>query len=256
MATAQERAEKRAKQKAAKQKKLLLVLVPVLIGLLAFQGPKVLKQLKGSEAAAPAPATTAAATSADATAPATPVPSAGATPEAVPVDVKQALPSNTDVPISAGEGQLISFSRFQARDPFVALVDDSVTTAPVDTTGSSTGSTGGSGTTGTGSTGTGGSTTPPPTTTPSTTTDGGTTATSVTLSINGKTEVHIVGDTFPAADPAFRVISISTDAVVIGLADGTFDGGGQTLSIKRGESVTLVSQPDGARFTIKVVAIG
>ena len=55
MASAKRRAEAMLRAKEAKQKKLLLVLVPIFLGLAVWQGPKMYKQLfaaPASEAAA------------------------------------------------------------------------------------------------------------------------------------------------------------------------------------------------------------
>ena len=114
------------KQKAARSKKTLLLLVPVLIALVAFQGPRLMKRLgdakeateekqgevvQGFEELAPngVPATTA--------------------PGVVPADPAAALAAaesiaDTDTPPLGGESDLVSFTRFEARDPFVQLVDD------------------------------------------------------------------------------------------------------------------------------------
>jgi hypothetical protein len=112
-------------QKQARQKKMLFVLAPLLLGLLAWQGPKTVKAFTGGEAAplppvpavttTPAPAGSAATSGAQAAAP------AGGLPD-------------SERPYEALDGQLISFSRFAGRDPF----DQSyapATDAPPDTSG-------------------------------------------------------------------------------------------------------------------------
>jgi hypothetical protein len=75
------------------------------------------------------------------------------------------------------------------------------------------------------------------------------------MSINLRVEILTVGATFPTSDPAFKIVAIHSDSVEIGIADGSFSGGQPTITVKKGEEVTLVSQPDGARFTLKVVEI-
>jgi hypothetical protein len=103
------KAEQLRKQKDAKQKKLLIVLVPVFLALLAWQGPKMLKAFSGPEAATPpAPVTTTAPTDPTATPPPT---GTTETPEATEL-------SDTDVPPATGTDRLVSFSRFGSRDPF------------------------------------------------------------------------------------------------------------------------------------------
>jgi hypothetical protein len=113
------------KQKEAKQKKMLLVLAPILLALLAWQGPKTVKAFTGGEAAPPPPVPVATTTTASAgSAPTSPAPAAGA-PAGLP---------ETERPYEALDGQLISFSRFGGRDPF----DQSyapASTAPPDSSG-------------------------------------------------------------------------------------------------------------------------
>jgi hypothetical protein len=250
------------KSRDARAKKLLLVMVPVLIALVAWQGPKVLNQVRGEAPAEAAPAAPANEASSGTEVPgtdpaATPSEAAPAAEEsadgaALPVANQQALP-DTDEPPSPDEGQLIYFSRFDARDPFVQLVDPE-DAGPTEEPSVSTPTTG--------------SSTPPPSTPPSSDTTGGTggdtgtvddggddtAATEVKISVNGKVNTLVVGDTFPDNDAAFSVVSISGDSVDIGLASGSFATGQQTITLKVGEPVTLISQPDGARFTLKLIS--
>jgi hypothetical protein len=95
------------KAKEAKQKKLLLLLLPLFLGLVAWQGPKIYKALF----AQPVPEATPAATT-----PASTVPGAPATaPTAPPAGLADSEPLPTP-----GSHQLLSFSRFTARNPFIA----------------------------------------------------------------------------------------------------------------------------------------
>ena len=96
------------KAKEAKQKKLLLLLVPVFLGLVAWQGPKVYKALF----AQPAPEAVPAATTPSSTVPAAPTTASGA-PPAGGLAESEPLPT-------ARSDQLLSFSRFTARNPFIA----------------------------------------------------------------------------------------------------------------------------------------
>jgi hypothetical protein len=96
------------KAKEAKQKKLLLLLVPVFLGLVAWQGPKMYKALF----AQPAPEAAPAATTPSSTVPAAPTTASGA-PPAGGLAESEPLPT-------ARSDQLLSFSRFTARNPFIA----------------------------------------------------------------------------------------------------------------------------------------
>lgn len=250
-----DRVELARRQRERKQKILLVFLLLLLAILLIWQGPKTLDRLKGKPAAAPAAEAPAAST---APAGGTSTTAGGAT--SVPAaDPQAALAAernlgNTDVPPKADEHQLISFSRFEARDPFVQLVtaesssstpEGAGASAPSETSTTPSTSPGGS---------VGGSFSPPPTVS-----GGGTGVTApsgeVKLAVNGKVETHKVGESFPASDPVFQLVAVNGDTVAIGLVSGQFSSGQQTISVRSGEEVTLVSQPDGARYTIKVLSI-
>jgi hypothetical protein len=93
--------------KDAKQKKLLLILIVPFIALLAWQGPKTFKALQGGSpppppAALPTPTTSV---------PTVTTPGTG-------TDQGSGLP-DTDEQLEPLDGQLLSFSRFPGRDPFV-----------------------------------------------------------------------------------------------------------------------------------------
>jgi hypothetical protein len=96
------------KAKEAKQKKLLLLLLPLFLGLVAWQGPKMYKALF----APPAPEATPTATTPTPTVPGAPT-TAPAAPLAGGLGDSEPLPT-------AGSHQLLSFSRFTARNPFIA----------------------------------------------------------------------------------------------------------------------------------------
>jgi len=94
------------KQKEAKQKKVLFVLVPVFLGLAVWQGPKTFHSLMGGST--PPPTTAPATAPTPGSAPSTP--GAGA---AVPSQLV-----DTDTPPSALDGQLSNLGVFPGRDPF------------------------------------------------------------------------------------------------------------------------------------------
>jgi hypothetical protein len=200
------------KRKDAQQKKLLIVLAPLLLGLLVWQGPKTYGALMGGSAApAPPPAAT--------TTTPSPVPlPTGTTPTPPTGSPTSAtgLP-DSDPLLSPGAGQLIVFSRFVSKDPFRGKP-------------SSTSSTDGS--------------------------DGPTgNASSASLEINGNAEDVKIGDTFPAGDPAFRLVTAGGQSAEIGLASGTFANGQETIAVTVGETLVLVSDPDGKRYAIKLLGV-
>jgi hypothetical protein len=93
--------------KDAKQKKLLLILIVPFIALLAWQGPKTFKAVQGGS---PPPPPAALPT------PTTSVPTL--TTPGTATDQGSGLP-DTDEQLEPLDGQLLSFSRFPGRDPFV-----------------------------------------------------------------------------------------------------------------------------------------
>src|SRR5687768_9328800 len=111
--------------KERKQKKLAIVLGVLLLAVVGFQAPRIMKMFKGDEVAAPAAV----------------VPTTAPTTPAAPVSLQPptlagggAAPSGgTPAPGSvsgsepaplASSGQLISFSRFESKDPFAQQLED------------------------------------------------------------------------------------------------------------------------------------
>jgi hypothetical protein len=206
------------KKKEAKQKVLLIALAPVFLGLLAWQGPKTYTAFTAGSAAppvAPAPTTTAPTTGATPTPPAVP---SGGQPAS-----ETGLPESDPTP-QAGEGQLISFSRFVGKDPFRG--DPATRTE----------------------TPSGGTTPPPP---PADAPAG----TSASIEVNGTAQDVEVGDKFPAGDPVFRVAEINAQSAVIALVSGEFSNGKKTITINVGETLVLLSEPDGKRYAIKLISV-
>ena len=97
-------------QKDAKQKKLLIILIVPFIALLAWQGPKMFKALQGGSPPPP--------TSAVPAIPTASVPTGTPTLPGTGSDQGGVLP-DSDLQPDLLDGQLLSFSRFSGRDPFV-----------------------------------------------------------------------------------------------------------------------------------------
>ena len=232
--------------KEAKQKKLLLALAPILLGLLAWQGPSTWGAIMGgSSEATPA-----------ATVPAETTPT-DTTPSAAP---SGGLP-DTDLPAEAGPGQLISFDRFLGRNPFDKPIEgtsaapaaqpSSPAPAPAPPSSSSPSPSTGSGS-------------PPPAgpiaITPDDRGSGGSKKdapppTSAAMAVDGKRETVAVSASFPSNDPIFRLASLTRTYARIGLVSGSFSNGAKTIRLDVGDTVTLVSQPDGLRYTIALLSL-
>jgi hypothetical protein len=268
------------KAKQAKQKKIAIVLSLLLVLVIAYQGPKTLKMLKGPQPVA-APTATDPATTAT-------TPETGAVPApavATPSDPTQpAVLADSDTPVGAGQGQLLSFEQFSSSDPFQQQVDmkagavvdptapdaDSLPgTAPVspgvdpaipgsaenpplsfgsDSAGSSgsSGSTSGS----TGSTGSGSSGVVPGATAPAP-------AAATTISLNGVVQTIAMGTPFPLEDPTFQLVSLGADgkSVQIGVAGGSLAGGGAAVKLVIGKPLTLQNTVDGSLYKLVLLTV-
>lgn len=247
------------KAKEAKQRKLAIGLGVLLVAVVAFQGPKTLKMLKG-----PQPVTSAAtATPTPAPAAGTPAPAAGVPP--TPVS-QPAVLADSDEPPVIGEGQLQSFELFRSKDPFAQQAGDASDGAPAPapaetrklppieipapSSGGSSGGSGGSSPPGV----TGGSTPPPPPPPPRPTP-----AVSPTtqIAVNGKSEVVEVGASFPALEPTFVLVSLAKNgkSVEIGIAGGSYAGGEQTIKLELGKPLTLQNTADGTRYELELETV-
>jgi hypothetical protein len=252
------------KAKAAKQKKIAIVLCVVFAAVLAFQVPRTLKMLKGPQpvaSAAPAPTTT---TSADPNA--APAVAAGAAAPAaagsLPPGVGEAQPAvlvDSDLPALASDGQLRSFELFRTKDPFAqqaeakapapAPAQPETAPAPDETVTTPT-------------PGEGGTVVPAPDggdtgTDPEPAPDAPTPATVTSISVNGVAEDVLAEATFPAARPVFVLVSLGKDgkSVQIGIAGGTYADGAETIKLTLGKPLTLRNTADGSRFVLVLEAV-
>jgi hypothetical protein len=175
--------------------------------------------------------------------------------------------TDSDVPPSSGDGQLVSFSMFQTKNPFtpqVSVSDEGPT--------SSSSSTSSSGTTTT--------TTPtnankpgadlpgglPTTTTPGSVvpSNGGTSTTTTTttaapapqvaISVNGTVSRVATNDTFPTGAPVFRLISYGAGTAQIGIVGGSYADGNQTLNLQQGQAITLENQTTGTKYKVELLS--
>jgi hypothetical protein len=243
-----------AKAKAKKQKMIAIGGFVLLLGLLAFQGPKTLKLLHpgpppASSAPAPAPATP--------VTPSTPAPTgtpvSGTPVPGVPTGA-EGLVVNADLSPVPLEGQLAALTEFTSKDPFKPQAS---TTAPVDGSGVTT-------PTGTGSSGTApkpgatGSFTPSPSgpTQPSSPGSSQPTPTIATISVNGVEMAVSVKSDFPTDSPFFRLVSLTSTTAKIGIAGGSLATGTPTVTLKKGKPVTLMNTADGTRYVLVLVAFG
>ncbi len=159
------------------------------------------------------------------------------------------------VAVKPGEGQLASFSLFDRRDPFVQLVKDSTSGSqdgePVGVKVSGGEGAGGGGAAAAG--GTGGGTTAPGSQPGSVAT--GSELTSATIWVNGSDESVAVKKRFPKADPTFVLLNLKPKTAQLGVVGGAFTGGG-TITLKMGQTLTLVNTATGARYSLRLLYTG
>jgi hypothetical protein len=84
--------------------------------------------------------------------------------------------------------------------------------------------------------------------------DSPSTSEDATVEVNGTAEDLSVGDSFPADDPTFELVSTGAGTATIGLVSGTFSNGDETITMNVGETLVLQAD-DGARYAIKLVSV-
>ena len=225
--------------KDRRAKKMAIGGAVLLAVVLAYEIPHVLK--RGGHTTSPPAATTTTPT----TAPATTTPGTAAGGTATPTGAPAVLP-NSDVAPSRSRSQLFSFSHFTSKDPFVQQVQD---------VASAQSGAQGAGATGTitadaAASGTRHSATAVTTSSVRTLATAGT----ARISINGQVELVRVGKSFPSSNPLFRLVSISHGVVKIGIANGSYTSGAQTVTLAAGRPLTLVDTADGVRYKIQLLA--
>ena len=239
-----------AKDKAAKQKKMVVILAVLLVLAMAY-AVKTMGSLNSGGASASKPQAVASSpvqTSAVAPAPATATPAAPslagtpapAAPAATPAPATSATPGTDSSQLvavaipTADPGQLTSFSRFASKDPFASSLS---TTSGGSSSSAKKGS--GSGA--------------PPATPPAPPAPPPTTA---VISVNGTSESVQSGTNFPLANPVattnglFQLVSLTATTATISVVGGSYATGSQTLTLHVNKPVTLVNTADGTRYTL------
>jgi hypothetical protein len=237
--------------KDRRAKKMAIGGAVLLVAVLAFEIPHMMKKSSGSNSSA-APAATTTSTTPGSTVPGAAVapavtPSGTAAAASVPATASTALP-NSDVAPRRTESQLYSFDTFTGKDPFVQQVSTAPATSP------SSGSSGSSAS---------GASAPAPPSPPQTASTASVQQSSArtlaaggvaTISVNGKTETVRVGKSFPSGNPVFRLVSLARGSANIGIANGSYTSGAQTVRLSSGQSLTLVDTATGVRYTVRLIA--
>jgi hypothetical protein len=233
------------KAKEKKQKIILAVLSVLFLGLVAFQAPRVMKQLNP-----PAPAAASTETSTTATVP------TGAPTLAAPTLGGAGEASDTTTPGSSGslvsggttvqDGQLASFSRFASKDPFAQQLSDDEGGAS--SSGGSSGSSGSSGSPEEGVPDIPGNAPAPG---------------SAIVSVNGTLYTVPVGTDFPQASttdptlvPLFHLISLTAHTAKISIVGGSYANGARAITLKENKPLTLMNTADGTRYQLILKPLG
>jgi hypothetical protein len=226
----------KAKQK--KQKIMLAVLGVAFLGVVAFEGPKLWKQLhppplpprvipaNGGNPVVGAPTLAA------------PTLRGAQEPGATTTDASGSLVASAPV---VQDGQLASFSRFASKDPFAQQLSD---------TPGATSSGGSSG---------GGTSTPGLPGVPGNAPAPG----SAVISVNGtlytvatKTDFPQASATDPSVVPLFHLVSVTRHTATISIAGGSYATGAATVTLKENKPVTLMNTADGTRYTLVLKPAG
>ena len=220
-----------AKAKAKRTKIIAGVLGLVLIGVLAWQIPSLMSTLNKKPPPNAAPAPPPSATGAPA-----PVPPPGAVPAPAGTPVAVGTLVDSDPSPQAGSGQLLSFDRFESKDPFVQQTGAPAATAPPAAAKATPPP-------------------PPPQPPPPPPASSAARYTSAQISVNGETEQVGVGATFPASDPVFRLVSLKKTTAKVAIAGGSLSTGDGTVTLTKGKKLTLMNTADGTRYELVLKAV-
>lgn len=232
----------KAKQK--KQKILAAVLGVLFVGLLAFQGPRVWKQLHPPATVQRASYETATTTTTSGTPSlAAPSLSSGSQAPAATGSTDPSLASSTAPTLA--DGTLTSFSRFASKDPFAQQISDEKSSSSSSSAGGSSKSSGG----GTKSPSNSGGTAPTPGT--------------AVISVNGTLYTVAVGSDFPEASstdpslvPLFHLISVTAHTAKISIVGGSYSSGAAAVTLRENKPVTLMNTADGTRYKLILKPVG
>jgi len=255
------------KAKAKRQKMIAAVGGVLLLGLLAFQVPRTMKMLKQSQGTSSSSSSATSTTTAPGSTPLAPPALGGSSTSGASVASATATsvdgvndPSN---PLPPAAGQLVSFSKFQSKDPFHQQITNCETGAD---SGSGSGS------------GSGGSSacaavtkaaakaaakkTPESgaalsakaaTAKPAAAAPATAKVTNATITVNGIANQVSVGSSFPASSPVFTLVSLTQRVAKIGIAGGNYENGAATVTLAKGKTLTLMNTADGTRYVLRLV---
>jgi hypothetical protein len=229
--------------KERRKKKIAIVGAVLLVAVLAIQLPRTLKMLNRPSGSSPAEAQ---AVDEETRTPTTP-PATVTAPAADPVAEAAAVET----------GRLVSFTRFERKDPFRPQIRDEA--APSASTASESAAPAKSKP----------QARPEPkrprvtkaeqrlklVRAPVRAAPKRTIATSAVISVNGASEEVDVGSAFPESQKLFRLASLGPYGAKIGVAGGSLVGGGNTVTLERGKALTLENTASGQRYRLRLVSV-
>jgi cytoskeletal protein RodZ len=222
--------------------KLLLVLLPVFLVLVAIQAPRVLDAVGGTDATEQTATPESASTEPTATEPTATEPAPSGADAARPAAAVGQLP-DTDPPAPAEIDKLASLDRFTAKDPFVQQVNAEAgapaeETTPSDTQTDTTNES------------------PPPSDEPAGDQPAAGEEGAAQVDVNGNVESVLTGRAFPSENPIFRLEAVTPTSVTITLVSGSFSAGREAVVLKIGQTATLVNDTNGRRYRIRFLSVG
>jgi hypothetical protein len=228
------------KAKAKRQKIMAGGGALLLLALLAFQVPRMMKMLNQE----PPPIAPAAAPS---TVPGDPsvLPTPGTVGGgAAPTASGGGTLVDSDLTPAPATGQLVAFGRFASKDPFKQQIDERATATADggEEAGSKPAEEGSGVLPGTGKPG---APAPP-----------AAAAGSAVIAVNGAEETVAAGADFPHDSPVFKLVKLTSTSARIAIAGGSFASGSPTVTLEQGKTLTLVNTADGTRYELKLVSIG
>lgn len=229
------------KAKAKRQKIIAGVGAVILVAVLAIQVPRTMKMLN-AQAPAPPPATATPTTSDPSVLP-TPGAVGGTTTTPPSGGGDGGTLIDSDVAPTPEVGQLVSFGRFESKDPFAQQIDLDAQ-SNTGGGGEEPGEPGEPAKPGGAIGKPGGSSSP------------AAPAGTAVIAVNGVEETVAVKAEFPKDEPVFRLVSLSGTSAKIGIAGGAFASGQPTLTLEKGTPLTLVNTADGIRYELELVSVG
>lgn len=243
-----------AKKKAAKEKKMLVVLALVLVVALGY-AYRTMTKLHSSSEPSPVPPPAASTTSSGTSTPTSPSSATPSTPTGGSSTSGGSGHLVSAVTPPLGQGQLRTFTLFDSKDPFFAQGPSSSSGSGSSGSGGSSSSSGSQAAT---------KSKPPASSPPSGASSTPTVAapTSAVISVNGAEGVVTTGGVFPTAssDPSanglFRLVSLTKTTAKIAIVGGSYASGAATLTLQVGQPVTLANTADGTRYTLRLYPQG